>query len=215
MSEPTKFPLAWPVGWRRTPSDRRTWAKFAKRVESGLRHLTLTEATSTLLKELQRLGVPYGEWCISTNVELRLDGLPRSDRGEPSDPGVAVYFRMRAGGKPKVFACDKWSRVADNVSAIARHIECLRAVDRYGVGEMEQVLAGYTALPPSAEDWRSVFGFGPDESPKFAEVDRRYKLQMKAAHPDRETGDSLQASRLNTARDMARWELGQSSEGAA
>lgn len=202
MSEPTKFPLSWPVGWRRTPSERRTSAMFKK---YGQR-MTVAAATTQLAHELRLLGVPYGEWALSTNVELRLDGNPRSDR-EPADPGVAVYFRMRAGGKPKVFACDKWNRAADNVAAIARHIEALRAVDRYGVGEMEQVLAGYTALPPSAEDWRSVFGFGPDETPKLAEVDRRYKHQMKAAHPDREEGDSLQAARLNTARDMARWEL--------
>lgn len=202
MSEPTKFPLAWPVGWKRTPSERRKRASFMKEK----RPLIVSVAMLQLANELRRFGVPYGEWVLSTNVELRFDGNPRSDR-EPGDPGAAVYFRMRAGGKPKVFACDKWNRIADNVSALARHIECLRAVDRYGVGEMEQVLAGYTALPPSAEDWRSVFGFGPDETPKFGEVDRRYKNQMKAAHPDREDGDSLQAARLNTARDMARWEL--------
>lgn len=204
MSEPTKFPLAWPVGWRRTPADRRQQAVFRYRGQ----WITVAVATAQLRRELQRLGVPYGEFALSTNVELRLDGNPRSDK-EPADPGAAVYFRMRAGGKPKVFACDKWTRVAANIAAIARHIEALRAVDRYGVGEMEQVLAGYTALPPSAEDWRSVFGFGPDETPKFSEVDRRFRHQMKAAHPDKADGDALQAARLNTARDMARWELGQ------
>lgn len=210
MSEPTKFPLAWPVGWRRTPAEQRKAATFSHYKQT----ITVSIATSQLLHELRRLGVPYGEWVLSTNVELRLDGQPRSERGEPADPGAAVYFRMRAGGKPKVFACDKWTRVGANIAAIARHIEALRAVDRYGVGEMEQVLAGYTALPPSAEDWRSVFGFGPDETPKFAEVDRRYRHQMKAAHPDKADGDSLQAARLNTARDMARWELGQTEASA-
>ena len=118
-------------------------------------------------------------------------------------------WTMRHVGKPKVFACDKWNRVADNVAAIARHIEALRAVDRYGVGEMEQVLAGYTALQPSAEDWRSVFAFGPDETPKFSEVVRRFKAAMSRAHPDTNDGDTFQAARLNTARDLARWELSQ------
>lgn len=203
MSEPTRFPLAWPVGWKRTPADRRVRASF----KSYGHAMTPTKAREQLTRELQRLGVPFGQWALSTNVEIRSDGLLRGDRGEPTDPGAAIYFRMTAGGKPKVFACDKWNRVGDNIAAIARHIEALRAVDRYGVGEMEQVLAGYTALPPSAEDWRSVFAFGPDETPRFAEVDRRYKRLMTAAHPDTADGDTLQAARLNTARDMARWEL--------
>lgn len=203
MSEPTRCPLAWPVGWKRTPAERRARAVF----KSYGTQMTVARAREQLMAELRRLGVPYGEWTLSTNIETKGDGTIRSDRGEPADRGVAVYFRMRAGGKPKVFACDKWDRVADNVAAIARHIECLRAVDRYGVGEMEQVLAGYTALPPSAEDWRSVFCFGPDETPKWSEVERRYRAGMVAAHPDRPDGDTLQAARLNTARDMARWEL--------
>src|SRR5258708_5005916 len=122
---------------------------FAKRANGVLRSKTIAEALHDLLHELRRLGVPYGEWTLSTNIELKVDGSPMSNRGEPSDVGVAVYFRMRKGGKPKVFACDKWNRVADNVGAMAKHIECLRAVDRYVVGEMEQVLARYTALPPS------------------------------------------------------------------
>ena len=147
------------------------------------------------------------DWLVSSNLQTKLDGMPYANQSEPSDVGVAVYFRLRAGGKPKVFACDRWNRVADNIAAIAGHVEALRRVERYGVGEVEKVLAGYTALPPSAEDWRSVFGFGPDETPTFAEVDRRYKRQIQAAHPDKEFGDSLQAARLNTARDMARWEL--------
>lgn len=207
MSEPTRYPLAWPVGWKRTPADRRVRSSFKAR---GV-WITTGAAIPQLMAELRRLGVPHDQWVLSTNLQLRVDGLPRGDQGEPKDPGAAVYFRMREGGKPKVFACDKWKRVGENVVSIARHIECLRAVDRYGVGEMEQVLAGYTALPPSAEDWRSVFGFGPDESPKFSEVERRYRPMMAACHPDKPDGDSLQAARLNTARDLARWELKESS----
>lgn len=203
MAAVTRYPLSWPAGWRRTPSTRRTRAPFS----TYRNPITIDRARQQLQSELKRLGVPYDQWTLSTNVETRTDGTIRSDRRAPDDPGVAVYFRMRAGGKPKVFACDKWDTVAGNIAAIARHIDALRRVDRYGVGEMDQVLAGYTALPPSAEDWRSVFGFGPDETPTFPEVDVRYKRMMVAAHPDRADGDTLQAARLNTARDLARWEL--------
>ena len=72
---------------------------------------------------------------ISTNLKLRLDGLPRSDQATPADPGVAVYFEL--DGKTIVLACDKWNRVADNIYAIAKHVDALRGQDRWGVGTVE------------------------------------------------------------------------------
>jgi hypothetical protein len=119
-----------------------------------------------------------------------------------------VYFRLRAGGRPKVFACDRWWTVEENLAAIAGHIDALRKVERYGVGETEQVLAGYTALPASATDWRSTFGFGPDETPAVSVVEARYLARIKDAHPDRADGNPFEAARLNEARDLARHELG-------
>jgi hypothetical protein len=102
-----------------------------------------------------------------------------------------------------VLACDKWSSVADNLAAIAHHIEALRAVDRYGVGFLEQAFAGYTALPPAVgHDWRQTLGFRSDElvSPKVIEA--RFRERAKRAHPD-VGGDPREMARLNAARDVA------------
>ena len=137
----SRYPLEWPIGWQRTPGHRRLRANFStKKTIDG--RVTCREATVRLEAELDRLGATTP--VLSTHVTLRLDGSPRSDE-EPRDPGAAVYFRFK--GKAQVLACDKWNRVADNIAAMAAHIDALRRVDRYGVGTIEQALAGYKALP--------------------------------------------------------------------
>jgi len=141
---------------------------------------------------------------LSTNVSLRLDGRPRSD-SEPSDPGVALYFSFK--GKATVFACDRFDRVADNIAAIAAHVDALRRVERYGVGTIEQALAGYKALPAdTAANWRAVFGFRADTTPTLEQLDAAYKTAARTHHPDRGGTDEGMAH-VNRAHDYALQEL--------
>jgi hypothetical protein len=186
------YPLSWPTGWPRAKTRKR--AKFAQRGNDGwMKSATIATARARLQTELDRLGVSY--ITLSTNVELRLDGLPRSDRADPTDPGAAVYFTLK--GKQTVLACDRWDRVADNIIALAKHIEALRGMDRWGVGTAEQAFAGYQALP-AAIDWRDVLGFDMDAHPDPAEIHRAFRRKSKAAHPDiggsRAAWDRLQAA---------------------
>lgn len=213
MSEQTRYPLAWPQGWARTPRYSRERATFRSSKAStfvdgsgqyvtskSAKPLTVSDAIKRLSGELSRLGATNE--ILSTNVETRLDGLPRSNQPEPSDPGAAVYFKLK--GKPRCLACDKWNRVADNIAAIAQHIDALRRIDRYGVGTMEQAFAGYAALPPSAEDWRSVFGLSQHAT--LADVETKFRALAIEHHPDR-GGDAAMMSKLNAARDAAKREL--------
>ncbi len=95
----TRYPLAWPAAWRRTPAYRRMRATFGRKErksgqswDSRVR-VTVNDATTRVREELRRLGVVRDDnIIISTNVRLRLDGLPRSGEPEPNDPGVAVYW---------------------------------------------------------------------------------------------------------------------------
>jgi hypothetical protein len=146
------YPLQWPVGWKRIPAHHRQGAKFAKvntdhhpqiGTWKSIQELTVADALRRLFRELDLLSA--SNCVVSTNVETRADGLPRSDRRAPDDPGVAVYFQLH--GKDRVLACDKWDRVADNIAAIAAHIDAIRRQDRYGVGTIDQAFAGYSALP--------------------------------------------------------------------
>lgn len=213
MSDKTRYPLSWPTGWARTKSHQRERATFrSSRLSTftnqlgqhvttrNAKALTVSDAIKRLSGELSRLGAT--DEILSTNVETRLDGLPRSNQPEPSDPGAAVYFKLK--GKPRCLACDKWNRVADNIAAIAQHIDALRRIDRYGVGTMEQAFAGYAALPPSADDWRTVFGLS--QSATMADVEAKFRTLAIQHHPDR-GGDPAVMSKLNAARDAAKKDL--------
>lgn len=201
-----RFPLQWPVGWKRTPGHARARARFSVRRAAApggyasKQSVTMAEAVDRLQGELGRLGA--ANEVLSTNVVLRLDGLPRSGQGEPTDPGAAVYFTLK--GKPRCLACDRWTRVADNVAAIAAHVEAIRAVDRYGVGTMDQAFAGYAALPAAVDDWWVVLNV--PQNTTLEEVDRQFKELARRAHPDA-GGSQEQMARLNRAREAARAQL--------
>lgn len=209
MSEQQRYPLSWPTGWKRTTAVQRSVATFAKHghqsvtrdgrevVRKTSRALSVTEAVERLQGELYRLGATHE--ILSTNIRPRLDGSPDSRLSDPPDPGAAVYFRLK--GKDRCLACDRWTRVADNIAAIAQHIDALRRIERYGVGTMDQAFAGYAALPASPRDWWIVLQVTPDAT--SAQVDDAFRRLAKAAHPDA-GGSHEQMARLNAARDEAR-----------
>lgn len=188
------FPLQWPTGWPR--AKQRSTAQFSQAGARGYKvEVTVATARERLQRELDLLGAGYP--TLSTNIELRLDGQPRSGQPEPADVGAAVYFQLQR--KPIALACDRWNRVADNIVAIAKHIEALRGMDRWGVGTAAQAFAGYQTLA-APEQWWQVLEV--PASATRAEIDNAYRAKAKRAHPD--TGGSDAAmSRINAARAAA------------
>ena len=211
-----RFPLFWPASWKRTPPAKRKIARFhgtrapvgADLANSFRQKTTLTvaEAIGRLSDELRRLGVRAGAWLISSNVRVRLDGLPYSDQRNPDDPGVAVYFTLR--GADRVLACDTWTRLADNLAAVAAHVNALRAIERYGVGTVDQAFAGYDALPAKGATLRTTLGFAPDQTVTLDDVDAAFRSRAREAHPDAEKGSHDAMASLTAARIEAREELG-------
>lgn len=166
------FPLYWPHYRPRTRIPGHS--KFKTRQ---------WESTKALAAELGRLRA--SNIVISTNVELRNDGLPYANRRAPEDKGVAVYFTRR--GKALCFACDKWDTVGDNIHAITKTIDSLRAIERWGTGDMmEQAFDGFLALPapraPVHERWWAVFNL--NEQASNENVIAAYKSMAKIYHPD-------------------------------
>jgi len=210
----TRFPLYWPVGWKRTQARDRARANFRRHVRgvntgtgevvrrAEVKALTVSDAIRRLSGELLRLGAL--DEILSTNVSVRLDGLPRSGQPEPNDPGAAVYFTLKK--KALCLACDKWDRVADNIAAIAQHIDALRRIDRYGVGSLDQAFAGYAQLPPAAsgEEWWVVLQLSPDAT--LDQVEEAFRKIARTAHPD-VGGSHDWMSALTEARDRARRSL--------
>lgn len=185
MSSIPRYPLAWPAGWARTTSRRS--ASFKVDYDKALRELGY---------EIERMGGRYP--VMSTNQELRLDGQPRRDKGEPRDPGVAVYFELK--GKQKVFACDSFHTVRDNIRAIGLTIAALRSVERYGATAMlERTLNAFDALPPPKSCW-DVLGLKPGAG--AGQIQSAYTMLALKHHPDK-GGDPDVMAEINAARDRA------------
>lgn len=214
MTEATRYPLSWPTGWPRTPAAQRKPTRFTGTTRGtyssghsyrSARELTIAEARNRLDLEFERLRAR--DILLSTNVELTSYGEPRSGRRPPEDPGAAVYFRLN--NKDRVLACDRWTTVAGNIAAIAAHIECIRGIDRYGVGTLDQAFAGYDALPPPSaaqRPWKDVLGLAGGVRIDAEIVERSYRHLAKVRHPD--CGGSHEAmAELNAARDQALREL--------
>ncbi len=125
--------------------------------------------------------LPANNMVISTNIKLRIDGLPYSNQRPPNDCGAAVYFQYN--GQPIVFACDRWRTVEENLWAIVKHLEALRGQERWGVGNLEQAFAGYMALPaPEGGNWWEVLGVSQTASPD--DVRAAYRGLVRQHHPD-------------------------------
>lgn len=171
------YPLSWPEGWQRTKWYGRNRSKFKS---------TFAVARDELIAEIERLQGRYArvpDPILSTNVKLRLDGLPYANQPEPEDPGVAVYFEYKK--RPMVFACDKYPKVWENMVAIRKTIEAIRGMERWGASDMmERAFQGFTALPDlGTDDWWNVLGVGPTAS--RAEVDAAYRRRRSMHHPDK------------------------------
>src|SRR5690606_17605504 len=151
-------------GWRRTPAQERTRARFSRqeRVASSYTpgqtytrkaNLTISQGTDRVAAALSAIGAWTDETVVSTNLALRLDGLPRSGQRAPDDPGVAVYWRKGKGFR--CIAIDRYDRVQDNLAAIAATLEAMRAIDRHGGAEiLDRAFTGFVALPQPEQWWQ-------------------------------------------------------------
>lgn len=182
------FPLAWPAGKPRTARHLIERSRF----EPGNR----PSEVANVQAELSRLGAR--KVVVSTNVRLRLDGVPYANDKAPTDQGVAVYFDY-AGGQ-KCFACDRWKSVEENLRAIAKSIEAIRGLERWGSKSfVDAAFTGFSALPsPSAaRAWWEVLGL--PQSASVEEISRAYRTKAMEIHKSG-SGDNAM-SELNVARD--------------
>lgn len=201
------YPLTWPTGWKRTAQGQHKQARFSKareRTSTGwrsTRELTLNEALQRLLDELERMGIHRDDVVISTNVPVRLDGLPRSGAAEPADSGAAVYWVER-GDQPRVMAIDIYDRVADNIAALAATLDAMRSIERHGgAAVLERAFTGFVALPaPGARrPWYVVLGVNNPATPD--EIRTAWRTLANKYHPDKPGGSHEAMAELNAARE--------------
>ena len=199
MSAPTRYPLALPEGWKRMPSYQRKTATFSRQGKA----LTVFDGVQRVLDELQRLGVHQDDVIVSTNLQTRLDGRPRSNQGRPGDPGVCVYWQKSAKEPMRCMAVDRYNEVQDNLAAVAATLEAMRSIERHGgAAILDRAFTGFAALPaPVAgqRDWWTVLGLQPDAS--VDEIRIAHRALAGKVHPDRQGGSAELMAQINAARD--------------
>ena len=168
-----------------------------------------------LLAELVRMKATHV--VLSTNIRLRLDGIPYASASEPGDPGIAIYFRRKLNGtvKPFAMACDQYNRLADNCRALFLTIESLRRIERHGSSQlMEQAFSGFAELPPARtgiRPWHEVLGITEESSGArapyiLAMVKGKFRELTAKHHPDH-GGDHARMAEIADANDRAKAEL--------
>lgn len=141
---------AWPNNVRATPYDKRKRSPFRS-------------AWGATLDDLDRELVAAKAWNVVIEIdappsEIRRDGMPRVD-ARTRGPGVIISYELHYKNNSVqrfVFPCDTYHDWQDNVRAIAKTLEALRAVDRYGVTRDGQQFAGFKAIPASTGTTLSV-----------------------------------------------------------
>lgn len=196
------YPLQWPEGRKRTDHWSREQAKF---------EVSFARARHNLVNEVRLLAGRYDPdpaTVISTNIVLRRDGLPLANQRQPGDVGVAVYFIYK--NRQMSFACDRWLKIEHNMQAIAKTIEALRGIARWGTGDMlEAAFTGFMALPApgAARGWREVLGV-PMTVQTADTLRDAYRRAASVAHPDKPGGSNARMAEVNAAYERAKQELG-------
>jgi hypothetical protein len=167
------YPLHWPLGWKRTSDNRRKRGKFI---------CTVATARDEVYSELRKLAAR--NIIVSSDVPLRKDGLMIGSDVRPDDPGVAVYFKLK--DRDMCLACDQYDLLSHNLRAIAKTLDALRGIERWGASDMlERAFTGFMALPEvTSTPWREVLDFAIDESVTEESIAAKFRALAKQHHPD-------------------------------
>jgi hypothetical protein len=181
------------------------------------------KAMSLLRYELQRIAatdvVLEAGFAAS---QIRNDGYPYSN-ARPTHSTVRITFR-REGNTPMAMTCGGWAEWHLNVYMIAKTLESLRAVERYGCTSGGQQYAGWAKLPPGASgsgpaatphqaaEWVTVedamrflsrVADGDLHSTLAKDLDAIYRAAALKAHPDK-GGSAELMGKVNRAREFVR-----------
>ena len=177
-------PLEWPAGVARTRGRKN--GQF----RSDNRPITVTAAIGRLAGNLAKVNAKGAE--LSANFGTTRGGnIARFQ--DSCDPGAALRFDRK--GRPHVMKCDTFTDLAQNIAALAGHLEMLRGIERYGVQSTDEMIGAFMALPAPQTHWEVLGVFNGDKEGAEAE----YRKLAKIHHPDMPGGDPALMRRLNEA----------------
>jgi hypothetical protein len=193
MESTRAYPLYWPEGWPRTQSWQIKQARFGDH--------SIAKGRRVLADQVRLFG--GSDLIISSNIELKLDGLPKSNQSQPSDRGVAIFFKR--DGLDMALACDIYTTVEDNLWALCRTLDALRQIERDGSPSLiNRAFKGFAALPnPDAREWWEVLNVA--RTANNSEIRSAYFRLAKQYHPDTGVngGDAVMFDQVQKAFDLA------------
>jgi len=200
-----EYPLSWPLGFQRTKEPKP--GRFGKRSnKGGIKKLTISQARkrlnaviSAFTRQNQKWVIDPDDVVIASNLVLKVNGMPRV-QGEPEDSGVCIYLYMDE--EPYEFPCDTYSTLADNITAVAEHLESLRTQQRHGVGTRKQAFSGWARLESTTLDWEKVLGVKKTDSYRL--VKGVANQLMKKYHSDTGTGEDDKFQKVYAAFQLAK-----------
>ena len=103
-------------------------------------------------------------------------------------------------------AVDRYTRVEQNLAAIAATLDAMRAIERHGGAViLERAFSGFVSLP-APNTWRSVLGFQEDAGVSLDRAKAEYRELSMRHHPDK-GGSESKMKELNWAMSEAEKEL--------
>lgn len=172
MESTRAYPLYWPEGWPRAGSHQVKRARFGDH--------SVAEGRRVVADQVRLFGGK--DLIVSSNLELRLDGNPRSNQRQPADRGVAIFFKRNK--QDMALACDIYTTVEDNLWALCRTLDALRQIERDGSPSLiNRAFKGFAQLPdPGARQWWDVLGV--DMRASTEEIKKAYFDLARRYHPD-------------------------------
>lgn len=190
------YPLVWPHGWVTIAPERRQDSRFEVNRSRGYYGIQ---------RALRAMG------CIEVTISMnvRAQNTTEMDRaGEPNDSGVAVYWTRK--GVPGAMACDKYKLVRENLRALQKALDGLRAVEDSGASQvLDRIYSSLKALPAHIipkRQWRDVLEIDIDVMPPASMIEKKFKELARTKHPDH-GGSQDTFAELAHARDEALAEI--------
>lgn len=167
------FPLDWPLGYKRTKY--RKGSKFGEKPPDTIQKMLWAELNKLRAKKI----------VVSSNVPLRRDGQIYSEylTKKIEEPGIAVYFAYNE--RDVVVCCDQYEYPWENMLALAKGIENIRGLSRWGISEfMDRAFSGFKAIPQEAnqQEWFVVLGVNKNSGEQ--EIKTAYRKLAQVHHPD-------------------------------
>lgn len=162
------------------------WVNHIQRAKNRVKSKFKAHSVSKSCKLIKsQIGLMKGTDCIITsNIPTKTTGFASVKLyGNSQDTGVSIFFKLN--GVQKVIQVDKYDDSNSNLYALAKSVEAMRNLERWGgVQVMGGMFTGFAALPAPDQVTASTMTFYFEGFTTKAAARPQYLDLCKKLHPD-------------------------------